>query len=260
MRVLLQCVARNEASRYWASWLDWHVSVFGAENMHVYDDRSTDSTAEMADKYAIATTVRDDDAPSFLEHEGRLRQRAWKAMEEVLEPEPGDWVFAIDADEFLLARADEDRELYRNCEWANAQGHGAFTVTIPEIFRTDLEDDGKLTGLQVRVDGWWGRIAGTRLFAWRPGGVFADKAMGSGSEPGYVAQVQRSALQGMWLLHYGYARPEDAQAKFARYTARPEGHANDHVRSIVEPPQLASWDGPLIDVYLGSRPAPGPDL
>jgi hypothetical protein len=258
MRVLAQVVARNEAGRYWPSWLAWHVPIFKAENIHVYDDRSDDDTAEMADAAGVHVTRRGETETTFLEHEGRFRQRAWNHMERALEPRQGDWVFSIDADEFLLGRGDELDEVYKACEWANSNRRGAYMVSIPEIFRTELLDDRRLFHPQVRVDGWWGKIAGTRLFAWRPNGRFSDRAMASGSEPTYVTNAPRVVLQNLWLLHYGYARPEDVKAKYARYSATPGAHANSHIASIMEEPALVPWDGPQIDVYLGARPEPGP--
>lgn len=260
MRVLCQTVVRNEASRYWDSWLDWHVPIFGEDCVHVYDDHSDDDdeTVGMAIDAGVSVTS-DDDAPRFLEHEGRCRQRAWNAMEALLGPEPGDWVFCIDSDEFLVGRSDERNSLYRACEWANHQRRGAYVVSIPEVFYSEVED-GKMTKLAVRVDGWWNKIAGTRLFAWHAGGVFADKVMASGSEPTYVPAAARTSLQDMWLLHYGYARLEDRKAKYLRYTVSPGGHANTHVQSILSDPTLVRWDGPMIDVYLGSRPEPGPEI
>jgi hypothetical protein len=260
MRVLCQTVVYNEASRYWDSWLDWHVRLFGPQNVHVFDDDSTDDTVQMALDAEVAVTSRNGESAAFLEHEGRFRQRAWNAMQDALSPEPGDWVFCIDSDEFLLGRQDECNELYQACEWANYQQRGAYLVSIPEVFYSEVADDGKLTNLAIRVDGWWGKIAGTRLFAWSPGGVFSTRSMASGSEPTYVPGLARTSLQSLWLLHYGYARPSDVQAKFERYSARPGGHANTHIQSIPMEPQLVPWDGPLIDVYLGSRPAPGPDI
>lgn len=258
MRVLANIVVRNEAQRYWDSWLDWHVPLFGAENVHVWDDHSDDDeqTLGMAID-AGASVSADDHAPRFLEHEGRCRQRAWNAMEAALKPEPGDWVFCLDADEFLVGRSDERNLLYHACDWANVNGRTALMVSIPEVFRTDLQDDGLLTRPMVRLDGWWGRIAGTRLFAWQPGGQFSERAMASGSEPTYVGVAPRSTLTGLWLLHYGYARPEDVYDKYERYLSR-GGHADAHVASIVTDPVLAPWDGPTINVYLGRRPEPGP--
>jgi hypothetical protein len=133
-------------------------------------------------------------------------------------------------------------------------------VSIPEVFRSQVTQEGKLVDLATRVDGWWGQIAGTRLFAWRAGGLFADKQMASGSEPTYVPVAARSSLQGMWLLHLGYAQEEDRKAKYLRYTVSPGGHANTHIQSILAEPTLVPWDGPLIDLYLGSRPVAGPDV
>jgi hypothetical protein len=259
MRVLAQVVVRNEAERYWPSWLDWHVSVFGKDNIHVFDDNSDDDTAQMAVDAGVKVTAREAGTPAFLEHEGRFRQRAWNEMEQALEPGHGDWVFCIDSDEFLLARGDESDELYRACEWGNHQRRGAYLVSIPEVFRTEVEDS-KLVNLQVRVDGWWGKIAGTRLFAWQRGGMFADRVMASGSEPTYVPLAARTSLQNMWLLHYGYARPDDAKAKYLRYTVSPGGHSNVHIQSILSEPQLVPWDGPVVDVYLGARPVAGPEV
>jgi hypothetical protein len=258
VRVLLHSCVKNEANRYWDSWLDWHVPIFGGDNVHIYDDRSDDETTDMArEKKAVVSDGSEE--VTFLKHEGQFRQAAWDQFERRMKPEQGDWVFCIDADEFLIGRDDEQSALYRACEWANHQRRGALMVSIPEVFRTDLQEDGKLTNPQVRVDGWWGKIAGTRLFAWQPGGKFSGKAMGCGSEPTYVTTAPRSSLQGLWLLHFGYARPEDVKAKYNRYRSLAvHGHADAHVESIPQPPQLVSWDGPLIDVHLGRRPAPGP--
>ena len=259
MRVLCQTVVRNEASRYWASWLHWHVGIFGKECVHVFDDNSTDDTAQMAVDAGVTVTARGG-APAFLEHEGRFRQRAWNAMEALLQPEPGDWVFCVDSDEFLLSRDDEQADLYRACEWANHQQRGVYTVSIPEVFHSEVTEDGKLVDLAVRTDGWWGQIAGTRLFAWQRSGIFADKPMASGSEPTYVPLAARTTLQGMWLLHLGYAQSDDRKAKYLRYTVSPGGHANTHIQSILSEPTLVPWDGPLIDLYLGARPVVGPEV
>lgn len=200
-----------------------------------YDDRSDDATLEVAIGHGCTVVQRPDDVPAFLEHEGRFRQAAWEAFERAMKPEPGDWVFSIDCDELLLENGAEP-SIREQCE--AARGHSALLVTIPECFGFDA-DGWPL----VRTDGYWGTIRGTRLFSYRRGGRFADKAMGSGSEPGYASAGHRRRLEGVWLLHVGYARPEDRKAKHARYSVL-SGHADSHVESIVREPTLKRWDGP----------------
>jgi len=99
------------------------------------------------------------------------------------------------------------------------------------------------------------QIVGYRLFRYRPGGVFKDKEMACGSEPTYVEDAgpsgwyhQKEAV----LLHYGYAFPEDQRAKYARYNTV-AGHSDQHIQSIAQPPVLARWFGPTIDVWKGRR-------
>jgi hypothetical protein len=106
----------------------------------------------------------------------------------------------------------------------------------------------------VRTDGLWDTIAGPRLFAWYPGGRFADKAMGSGSEPGYVGRGNYVRAEGLWLLHYGYARVDDQKAKYARYSGlAAHGHADAHVQSIVARSVLRDWEGPFPNLQPGVR-------
>lgn len=256
MKIFCQVVVRNEADRFWSSWLDWHVRMF-PDGVHVYDDQSTDNTARMAEQ-AGALVTRRIDGVGFLEHEGKFRQQAWGAFEDTMKPEPGSWVFCIDADEFLVSAEDETNKLFRVCEWAAQQRRQAYMVSIPEVFGSVELSNGELTDLSVRTDGWWGKIAGTRLFEYHPGGKFSDKVMGSGSEPTYVSSVARSSLQEMWLMHYGYARPADVQAKYARYSGLVHGHSDKHIQSIIEEPDLVPWDGPKVNVHFGLRPKPGP--
>ena len=70
--------------------------------------------------------------------------------------------------------------------------------------------------------------------------------MGCGSEPTYVGSGRHTkAPDGLFLMHYGYARKADQKAKHERYTSLAEhGHADKHVQSIVTRPSLRRWDGP----------------
>lgn len=230
MRLLASTVGRNEAGR----WLgDMLMRCSGEFDGHFfYDDRSDDNTLEIARGWSCTTVERDEDQPAFLEHEGMFRQAAWEAFERTMKPEPGDWILSIDCDELLV----RSQSIRAQCE--AARGQSSLIVKIPECFGFDA-DGWPL----VRTDGYWGTIAGTRLFSYRRGGRFADKAMASGSEPTYATGGHRRRLEGAWLLHVGYAREEDRREKHARYSVL-SGHADSHVESILQRPTLARWDGP----------------
>ena len=223
--------ARDEADRY----LDLSLSALcpAVDEVFVYDDQSTDRTVEVARHHAAHVVIRPNAVPAFLEHEGRFRQAAWDAFCATIVPQPGDWVLAVDADEIVLAEGDP-KAVLRSGAVGVARG-----IKIPEVF--DVRDGTPY----IRLDGQWGKIIGSRFFAYQHGGVFADKAMASGSEPTYVVGVNRQMLEGFWLLHLGYANPRDRAEKYARYSMRP-GHADTHVASIVKEPDLARWNGPTV--------------
>jgi glycosyltransferase involved in cell wall biosynthesis len=253
-QLIAQMVIKDEAGRFLDHSLEWHGGIFDA--IHVYDDGSTDDSVEIALDHGCYVTKRPFTVPSFLKHEGKFRQAAWRAMEEKIQPTLDDWVFAIDADEFVVSHRDESAQLNAICRDAEQGGARAVLIHIPEVFDTEVVEDGADTVLvkpRVRVDGFWGRIAGTRLFRYQPFGVMADKTMASGSEPTYVTGAPRIDARDLWLMHYGYADPADRKAKYERYTGAQHFHSDAHVRSIAEPPDLVAWDGPSVDVRRGRR-------
>lgn len=254
MRILGQMVVRNEADRYLDCSLRWHMAIL--DGVHVYDDRSDDNTAALAYSHRVQLTERPDGVPSFLEHEGHFREAAWRAFEFAMAPTEDDWVLAFDADEFLTSPHDEIASLDTACREANHYGWLARKIAIPEVFAVTVTDDGDLIEPQVRMDGYWGSIIGTRLFRYQRGGHFAERPMGSGSEPTYVAEAGQwgPPADNLFLVHYGYAFPEDQRLKHERYSRLMQnGHADRHIASIVEPPSLVRWDGPAIDVWRGQR-------
>ncbi len=204
--------------------------------------------------------VRPDSCPSFLEREGQFRQRAWQWFEESVQPEPGDTVLALDADEFLVAGEDQDVSA-RTVGWAIGQaieaaaanGSMAVMVPVPEVFDATCPDF-LYTDPMVRTDGFWGTIAGTRLFRYQRGGTFRNRAMGSGAEPTFVADSAPRAPRypGLSLLHLGYMDAADRRAKHQRYTELVDhGHANSHIQSIIARPTLEPWKGPWPAVWRG---------
>lgn len=240
MRIFASTVGRDEEHRWLRRML---ASCAGAFDGHFfYDDGSRDRTLEIASSAGCTTVSRPADVPSFLEHESQFRQNAWWAFEDALHPTEGDWILSIDCDEILVA-AGEPRDVLRKI-CGDAGAYTALLVTIPEVFGFQTEADGAETPL-VRTDGYWGTIRGTRLFRYQKGGTFSGKAMGSGSEPQYAARGPFQPAVGLWLMHLGYARREDQQAKHARYSAlMTHGHNDRHIQSIIEQPTLVPWEGP----------------
>lgn len=246
-RILGMIVTKNEADRYLDCNLAWHSKLL--DGIVVYDDQSDDATAEVAEFHRCRYVRRDDGVPTFLEHEGAFRQAGYEALERLLEPEMGDWIMAFDADEFLVARGEDDDErisLEQACR--HAESLVAYSVHLPRPEAWEVKP------LRVRKDGYWGSIKCTRLFKWRPGGVIQQKAMGCGSEPGYVGMNRISPYNhGLYLMHYGYVDPEDRQEKYDRYTGLSNhGHNDVHIQSILQQPTLEVWEGTDISVWRGS--------
>lgn len=250
MKIFVITPMLNEASRYLHSAisnaLEW------ADEVFVYDDGSDDGSFEVALDAGAMVMARQPGVSSFLEHEGRFRQGMWDAMNLCLDPTPTDWIFAIDADECLVADEVNARSLleYNIAEAAHTNAKSCI-VPVPEFFGYD--EDG--TPLR-RMDGFWGTIAGTRLFRWQAGGRYSDKAMGSGAEPGFVQACRKHQSEGLSLCHYGYAQESDQVSKYNRYTQLSNhGHANAHVNSIMGAKKLVRWTGRIPEMARGDSMA-----
>jgi hypothetical protein len=218
----------------------------------VYDDQSTDGTAEIAREVGCQVVVRPDDVPSFLEHEGHFRQAAWGAFEQTMRPKAGSWLLIVDADECLVTVGSGcvRCEVNQAIQAAEAAGHLSVLVPVPEIF--GMQDGVPL----VRTDGLWPTVAGTILCKYIPNAVYRDKPMGCGREPVAVTTNFSRQAFGLHLLHFGYARERDQIEKHARYTALSDhGHHDGHVQSIVGTKTLKRWDGPVPEMLRGDERA-----
>lgn len=230
-------VVRNEEGRYLESCILWMQQF--VNQIFIYDDRSTDRTAEIALDLGCRVVRRPESNPSFIEHEGKFRWSAWRAFEKVIQPESDSWILSFDADEFLVAEKDIHATLEKAIFYANKKNHVGVILPFPEIFK--IEDD----KFYYRTDGLWNTIKGPRLFRYREGGAWKMKPMGCGSEPDYVSKGTLSTQNmGLTMLHLGYAKNEDKQAKYDRYSSLQEhGHNNKHIESIIEKPTLKLWEG-----------------
>jgi len=236
-------VVKNEADRYLADCL-WHHSRIWDE-LFVYDDRSTDTTVEDASWFGDVT-VRDESDVSFMEHEGDFRTEALSRCIFHYGLTKQDWIFALDADEFLVSTQSGAHDTYlrtliNNCIYdAEVSGKRSVMIPIPELWRADPAS--------LRGDGFWNQMSLPRLYQ-APGHfedwAFMPKSMGCGSGPRYTYKdpLKQDALA---LLHMGYAVERDRETKFERYTSlENHGHNVRHINSIVEEPDLIPYKGAI---------------
>ncbi len=235
-------VAHNEADRY----LDAVLASLPTTSIHVYDDRSTDDTVFIAIARGAVVTTRSPMVSSFVEHEGRFRQAAWHAFEHALCPQDGDWVLAVDCDEFLVAPGDVTEAVAGSIAAAESMWASAVRLPIPEVF--EVRSDGP----HVRKDGYWDTQSAPRLFRYRRGGSFEPKVMACGSQPTYVDRGFAIESQGLALAHYGYATAVDRRAKYDRYMAMANhGHNPAHIQSILGTPVVRPLGLPAPDAWRG---------
>lgn len=239
MKIVAYMTVKDEVDRYLERCLTDLLRTVDA--VAVYDDQSSDGSAELARDLGAVVAQRPTGVSSFMRHEGRFRQAAWDFTARALGLQNGDFIFAVDADEWIGHPTKDPKAALREaCERA-PRSCTSILVQKHEVFAFD--DDG--TPL-VRTDGYWGNIVGHRLCRWMPGGVFADKVMGSGCEPTYAGNRPHSNNNGIYLLHYGYARQEDQQLKFDRYsTLMDHGHSDRHIQSIIARPSLQRFGLPF---------------
>jgi glycosyltransferase involved in cell wall biosynthesis len=241
----------NEVDRYLQSVLTHLLPL--VDSAFVYDDQSTDDSFDMAADMGaeVRTSIS-----GFLEHEGKFRQEMWWEFERVMSPREGDWVLAIDADEYLTTQNADCTsasqlaiELMMTIKAAEAAGHISVRLPVPEAFALE-------NGVaSVRIDGLWATVAGPRLFQYRPNGSFRQVPMGCGSEPSYVSAAGPGYMaHDMELLHVGYAHPDDVAAKYKRYTSlEAHGHNDAHIESIISQPVLHEYLGMPPYIYRGAR-------
>lgn len=236
MNVFGLMVVRNESDRYLAASVAWLRDVVDA--VVVFDDQSTDDTADVARSAGAIVKFRPYDCPSFLENESRFRQEAWMALGGVCDSTTDDWVLCVDADEFVISHTGDDARVpvLAAIDYAESEGADCIDLPVAEIF--DMLDDRPL----VRTDGEWAKIRATRLCRWQNRPVFADVKLAGGSIPQMASPPLR--INDPVLLHAGYRRLEDRQAKHRRYTEH-LGHGGAHVDSILKPGIYEPWSAPI---------------
>lgn len=224
--IYAQMVGRNESSRFLEPVLE-RLST-QVDKIIFTDDCSTDNTAEIAAKYAEVFSTPE---PLFTKHEGQLRAFAWGNLEKFAKE--GDWVLAIDCDEKLYHVDDLDvKQVLSKSE---------FDVVNVRFYHMWSET-------HYRVDKLWAPNNSSRIFRFKSGAGFQNKALACGSEPTYVPQWIRQRNywkdSGLIMQHLGYTYDEDKKSKYERYSTLDGGqfHALNHINSIIDPnPVLIQW-------------------
>lgn len=232
MRIHCIMCVKNEKERYLHASLEWHRGQF--DSYFIYDDQSDDGTLEFLQNYGdISVETRPDSVPSFMEHEGKFRQAAFNSFVDRIEPDEGDWILSLDADEFAVT---DYGALYQTLRIITSSAEDAGTASldmqIPEVWN--------LLTLDLRIDGFWGSLSSPRLWRYIPPVEFANKSMACGSWPTYISNLQKHNSIIVKLYHFGYAVEADRIAKHQRYKGLP-GHNPTHIESIVKQPLLAKW-------------------
>lgn len=256
MRIFGHLVVRNEADRFLESCLKWNRQWM--DTMHVYDDRSDDETLNICLRNVDYIGIRQEEETSFIEDESKLRQAAWNDFEKKCNPEPGDWVFCFDADEFLVgtdSHPNPRNALEELASYGESTNNDAFQIRRGEVWDTSG------IPLLVRTDGYWGKNSQVRYVKWKPKGVFRDVKLGCGSVPSYGFKRSTANLHLCSLLHFGYSIPNEAQRKYDQYSSVGYGkrggnrHNSQHIESLLAKPTLTPlmsqvpkfWRGTLND-------------
>ena len=222
-------VGPGEADRFLGTVLgranDW------ADVMHVALDLTANNDDEHVSRSRADYVTRT--VNTFTTHEGKFRQEAWHQMEEAVEPELGDYIVCIDADE-IIHNAPAVRKAIR--EFPGKR----LGVTFHHMW----------DGTHYRVDGQWRPHVAHIIIPYQFYGHHVDRAMACGREPTYAQTIAMHGMPVSDILHLGYLRDEDKQMKYDRYMALDGGkfHSNAHIQSIIMKPSLERWTkGGLLD-------------
>lgn len=225
---------RNEADRYLVRTLSALERLVDA--IVVYDDASSDATAEVCTSFPKVELYRGD-SPLLAVDEAGLRERLWR-LAVARDPE---WILALDADEELDERA--VGELWRLFD---QRDYDVISCRIFDFWKSETH---------VRVDGpWnpWNRFS--------PVAVRCIPALSDTWNPQPIhcgrfprAYADRSTFYSqLRVRHYGWARQEDHLRKYLFYRERDltlHGKVAAHTESILSAKiRLEPW--------LVQRPAP----
>jgi glycosyltransferase involved in cell wall biosynthesis len=219
--IVASAVVHNEAGRYLDLWLD-HLLSF-CDEVRILDDGSTDATPELLARERVV--VHRQPERTFFVHEAQTRNRLLRhtARSEC------EYVLSIDADEFV---ADPAKVVA-----AAEGGHAAYWLAMREVWWAAPKR------LGLRTDGLWGPRPCPVLWRKPPAHQMhgqrwqvLNRRLACGREPLAVRRAQAMPT-GTDLLHFGWTRTSERQARAERYFTHDRGryHADRHLQSILWP-------------------------
>jgi hypothetical protein len=202
-----------------------------ADRIVIYPDHIDPATDAVLDRHRI-TLWRSPWAASFLEDESGVRNRLLEALDTL--QRAGDLIVILDADEELHLPGGSVREGLEYLEEALAP-HESAGVAFLHLWDPE--------GRSYRVDGAWApTLFGARIYRHEAGLRIRSRRMACSPVPaGREIPAVRSRIV---VKHWGYAQPEDRQAKYDRYQAVDGGafHSGVHIESILTEPTLLPVD------------------
>ena len=204
------------------------VMPLAGENIFVFDDESTDDTAQIAESLGVRV-YRDPFAGESLDER---RDKNW-LLARVKEACNPDWILCIDGDEELQAGGAEKIKRVLSTNPATD------CYTLRFLFLWDSVDT-------IRIDRWYGSIVRESLFRPVEGFEFKShyESLGendpkchtgfhTSNAPLGLRQL-RFAHMNVFLLHYGYLLKQDRVRKYEwYYRLDPTYEIEDHYRHMV---------------------------
>jgi hypothetical protein len=187
------------------------------------DDVDHDTEAAVACAEHLPRTIHYG-ATRFAADESAARNELMATLDDVANE--GDLIVILDADEQVVTSDGSDpREVLDGLPTTGAWGAEFMHVWAP---------DGNL----IRVDGGWRPHYQARIYRHSAGGRIQPRQLACGAVPEHARHA--TAAPQLRVIHWGYARPEDRQAKHARYMTLDGGrfHSRAHLESILATPTL----------------------
>lgn len=250
-RIVGHLVMKNEADNFLQSCLEWNSQWF--DELHVFDDRSTDNSIEIAASYTKNIRVRKDYEPSFLDNEGKFRQLAWESLGETCNMTEDDWVFAFDADEFLCDSFKQHNGLVTLKvlrDYLIGTNYLSTSFVHPELW--DISGAVPL----CRVDGYWKGDRVIRMCRWKDKLNKKDKfkdGFACGSVPRYANKACEK-IHFCNIVHFGHVSKEQTLKKYDIYSKQQKhAHNEKHLASFKTKPELVEYNGSMPKYWRGVK-------